>query len=73
MGTRHHRPISNSNVTTKVLVGIDYFTKWVKAKTLATIAEKNMRSFVCRYGIPRVLVLDNGKQFNNDSFRDFCS
>ena len=25
------------------------------------------------YGIPRVLVLDNGKQFDNDSFSDFCS
>ena len=23
--------------------------------------------------IPRVLVSDNGKQFDNDSFRDFCS
>ena len=28
---------------------------------------------VCRFGIPRVLVSDNGKQFDNDSFRDFCS
>ncbi|XP_050258885.1 uncharacterized protein LOC126703866 [Quercus robur] len=26
-----------------------------------------------RYGIPRVLVSDNGKQFNNSAFRDFCS
>ena len=45
---------------------------------MATITEKNVRSFVwryiiCRYGILRVLVSDNGKQFDNDSFRDFCS
>ena len=44
-----------------LVVGIDYFTKWVKAEALATITEKNIRSFVwknivCRYGIPRVLV-----------------
>ncbi|XP_050264264.1 uncharacterized protein LOC126708519 [Quercus robur] len=26
-----------------------------------------------RYGIPRVLVSDNGKQFDNSAFRDFCS
>ncbi|XP_075645158.1 uncharacterized protein LOC142616176 [Castanea sativa] len=26
-----------------------------------------------RYGIPRILVSDNGKQFNNNAFRDFCS
>jgi len=31
------------------------------------------RCIICRFGIPRVLVLDNGKQFDNDSFRDFCS
>jgi len=50
----------------------------VEAKALATIIEKNIRSFVCRniihkYSIPRVLILDNGKQFDNNSFRDFCS
>ena len=61
-----------------LVVGINYFTKWVEAEALATITEKDVRSFVwrniiCRFGIPRVLVLDNRKQFNNDSFRDFCS
>ena len=61
-----------------LIVGIDYFIKWVEAETLATITEKNVRSFVwrhiiCRDGIPRVLVLDNRKQFGNDSFQDFCS
>ena len=61
-----------------LVVGIDYFTKWVEVEALATITEKNIRSFIwrciiCRFGIPRVLVSDNGKQFDNDSFRDFCS
>ena len=61
-----------------LVVGIDYFTKWVEAEALATITGKNVRSFVWknivyRYGIPWVLVLDNGKQFDNDAFRDFCS
>ena len=61
-----------------LVVGIDYFTKWVEVEALATIMEKNVRSFVwkniiCRYDIPRVLVLDNRKQFDNDAFRDFCS
>ena len=50
----------------------------MEAEALATITEKNIRSFVwrsiiCKFGIPRVLVSDNGKQFDNDSFRDFCS
>ena len=49
-----------------LIVGINYFTKWVEAEALATITEKNVRSFIwksiiCRFGIPRVLVSDNGK------------
>ena len=61
-----------------LVVGIDYFTKWVEAEALAIITEKNIRSFVWRniiyrYGIPRVLVSDNGRQFDNNAFRDFCS
>ena len=61
-----------------LVVGIDYFTKWVEAKPLTTITEKSIRTFVwkniiCRYGIPRVLVSDNGKQFDNGAFKSFCS
>ena len=49
-----------------LVVGIDYFTKWVEAEALATVTERNIRSFVWRniiyrYGIPRVLVSDNGR------------
>ena len=61
-----------------LVVSIDYFTKWVEAEALATITKKNIRSFVwrniiCRYGIPSVLVSNNGKQFDNSAFRDFYS
>ena len=61
-----------------LVVGIDYFTKWVEAEALATITEKNIRNFfwrniICKYGIPRVLVSDNDKQFDNSAFRDFYS
>ena len=47
-----------------LVVGIDYFTKWVEAKSLATITEKNVRSFIwksiiCRFKIPRVLISNN--------------
>ena len=61
-----------------LVVGIDYFTKWVEVEALATITERNIWSFVWRniiyrYRIPRVLVLDNGKQFDNSTFRGFCS
>ena len=59
-----------------LVIRIDYFTKWVKAKSLATITEKNVRGFVwrsiiCRFGIPRTFISDNRRQFDNSPFREF--
>ena len=50
----------------------------MEAEPLATITEKSIHTFmwkniICRYGIPRVLVSNNGKQFDNSAFRNFCS
>ena len=61
-----------------VVVAVDYFTKWAEAEPLATIKEQKVRNFVwrsiiCRFGFPRALVSDNGKQFDNPKFRDFCA
>jgi hypothetical protein len=60
-----------------LVVAIDYFTKWVEVEHLATITKKNVKNFVskgviCRFGIPRVLISDNGKQFDNGPFRELC-
>lgn len=51
-----------------LLVAVDYFTKWVEAALLATISGKNVLKFVwkdivCRFGIPKTIISDNGKQF----------
>ena len=61
-----------------VIIGVDYFTKWAELEPLATITEKKVRNFVwrsiiCRFGIPKALVSDNGKQFNNLKFKNFCA
>ena len=61
-----------------IIVGVDYFTKWAEAEPLATITEQKVCNFVwlsiiCRFGIPRALVSDNGKQFDNLKLRDFCA
>ena len=61
-----------------IIVIVDYFTKWVEVEPLATITKQKVRNFVwraiiCRFGIPRALVSDNGKQFDNPKFRDFCA
>ena len=60
-----------------LIVRIDYFTKWVEAEPVARITKQNVRNFVwesiiCCFRIPRVLISDNGHQFDNASFRDFC-
>ena len=49
-----------------LLVAINYFTKWVKVEALATITEARIRNFVwksiiCRFGIPRMIISDNGR------------
>ncbi|XP_022880588.1 uncharacterized protein LOC111397850 [Olea europaea var. sylvestris] len=61
-----------------LLVTIDYFTKWEEAEPLATFTTANVHGFVwkniiCRFGIPRVMVTDNGRQFDNHSFKAFCA
>ena len=60
-----------------LVVGIDYFTKWVETEPLAKITQQNVKNFVwksivCRFGIPRVLMSNNGWQFDSTPFRDFC-
>ena len=60
-----------------LLVDTDYFTKWVKAKPLANIRDVNVKRFVwknivTRFGIPHVLISDNGFQFDSKMFRKYC-
>ncbi|XP_022841838.1 uncharacterized protein LOC111365514 [Olea europaea var. sylvestris] len=51
-----------------VVVTVEYFTKWVEAKLRSFV----WKSIVCRFGIPKVLITDNGRQFDNSQFRNFC-
>ena len=49
-----------------LLVAIDYFTKWVEVKALATITKARIHYFVwkniiCRFGIPQTIISDNGR------------
>ncbi|XP_057452766.1 uncharacterized protein LOC130744612 [Lotus japonicus] len=51
-----------------ILVAVDYFTKWIEAEVLTSIGAAKIKSFywrklVCRFGIPSVIVSDNGTQF----------
>ncbi|XP_050207805.1 uncharacterized protein LOC126657193 [Mercurialis annua] len=61
-----------------LIVAVDHFTKWLEVEAVSTITEARIRDFfwrqiVCRFGIPRALVTDNGKQFNCRAFKEFCN
>ncbi|GJY81004.1 reverse transcriptase domain-containing protein [Tanacetum coccineum] len=60
-----------------LIVAMDYFMKWIKAKSVATIIGNQVKKFVwdnivCCFGLPGEIVSDNGKQFSDNPFKDWC-
>nr|GEZ08738.1 reverse transcriptase domain-containing protein [Tanacetum cinerariifolium] len=60
-----------------LIVAMDNFTKWIEAKAVATITGGQVKKFVwdnivCRFGIPGEIISDNGKQFADNPFKDWC-
>ncbi|GJZ66231.1 reverse transcriptase domain-containing protein [Tanacetum coccineum] len=60
-----------------LIVAMDYFTKWIEAKPVATITGSQVKKFVwenivCRFGLPGEIISDNGKQFRDNPFKDWC-
>ena len=61
-----------------LLVGTDYFTKWVETEALANIRDVDAKKFiwkniVTKFGIPHTLISENGLQFDSKAFRRYCS
>ncbi|VFQ86055.1 unnamed protein product [Cuscuta campestris] len=58
-----------------IVVAIDYFTKWVEAEPLAGITGRQMIDFgtniLCRFGVSKQIISDNGTQFEEAEFQDF--
>ena len=60
-----------------LLIGINYFTKWVEAEPLSNIRDVNAKKFVwknivTRFGISHTLISKNRLQFDNKAFRRYC-
>ncbi|GJT72755.1 reverse transcriptase domain-containing protein [Tanacetum coccineum] len=60
------------------IVAIDYFTKWIEAKLVATITGSQIKKFiwdniVCRFRLPGEIISDNGKQFRDNPFKDWAN
>jgi hypothetical protein len=61
-----------------VVVEVEYFSKWIEANPLATITSATVQKFfwqniVCRFGVPKAITIDNGTQFDAETFKTFCS
>lgn len=59
-----------------ILVLTDYFTKWIEAKALAKVKQKDVIDFVKKnviywFGVPREIACDNGPQFIGSIITDF--
>jgi ribonuclease HI len=60
-----------------VVVAVEYFSKWIEAKPLATITSVTVQksfwqNIVCRFGVPKTITVDNGTQFDAEAFKEFC-
>lgn len=61
-----------------MFVRIDYFMELVEVEALATIKEAKILNFVwknivCRFGIPKTIISNNGLHFDSQGFYSFCS
>jgi len=59
-----------------LFVAIDYSTKWIEAEPLAKITAKNVlrffkRNILARFGVPTLVIFDNGTQFTDQRFLDY--
>ena len=59
-------------------MAIEYFTKWIEAEPVAQITTHKVQHFVwknivCRFGVPRRLVSDNGTQFASQQLGKLCT
>jgi hypothetical protein len=60
-----------------VVVAVEYFSKWIEAKPLATITSVTIQKFfwqniVCRFRVPKAITVDNGTQFDAETFKELC-
>ena len=60
-----------------VLVMVDKFTKWIKAKPVKTAEAGPVIDFISgvvhHYGVPHSIITDNGSNFTADEVKALCA
>jgi len=61
-----------------LLVAIDYFTNWIKARLLQEISTKEVEKFtwkhlICKYGLLYAIITNNGTQFKAQVYEEFLT
>ena len=60
-----------------ILAAIDYFSKWVEDASYASVTRSVVarfikREIICRYGLPRQIIMDNDTNLNNKLMAEMC-
>jgi hypothetical protein len=68
-------PLAQGNLK-YVVVAVEYFSKWIESKPLATITSATIQKFfwhnnVCRFDVSKAITVDNGTQFDAETFKAF--
>ena len=62
---------------THLLVAVDKFTKWVKAKPVskcdAATTVQFMKKVIFRFGFPHSIITNNGTNLSKDAMEDFVN
>lgn len=58
-----------------LVVAMDHFTRCIEVKSLSGISSKQIQDFfwediICQYGISKILITDNEKEFDAMNFQD---
>jgi hypothetical protein len=61
-----------------ILVVADYFTRWTEAYAMPdqeaiTVTKFFLEEFICRFGVPRQVHTDQGRQFESKVFQGLCT
>ena len=59
-----------------IIVGVNYFTKWVEVEAVATITTERVHQFCCkniiyRFRLPKIIILDSETHFTNTIVLNF--